>query len=192
MGFYKVDSGEILINGVNIEDIDKNELRNMFGVVFQNDYLFSKTIYENIDFGRNLSDEEVKKAAISAQAMEFIDKKEGKFNEVISQGGRNLSGGQKQRIFLSRAFAGDPEIILLDDASSALDFKTDLLLRKSLSREYKSTTKVIIESRINSVKDCSKIVVLDKGEVVGYGKHEELLEHCSIYDEINEIQNGDL
>lgn len=192
MGFYKVDSGEILINGVNIEDIDKNELRNMFGVVFQNDYLFSKTIYENIDFGRNLSDEEVKKAAISAQAMEFIDKKEGKFNEVISQGGRNLSGGQKQRIFLSRAFAGDPEIILLDDASSALDFKTDLLLRKSLSREYKSTTKVIIESRINSVKDCSKIVVLDKGEVVGYGKHEELLEHCSIYAEINEIQNGDL
>ena len=124
--------------------------------------------------------------------MEFIDKKEGKFNEVISQGGRNLSGGQKQRIFLSRAFAGDPEIILLDDASSALDFKTDLLLRKSLSRGYKSTTKVIIESRINSVKDCSKIVVLDKGEVVGYGKHEELLEHCSIYDEINEIQNGDL
>ena len=124
--------------------------------------------------------------------MEFIQKKESKFDELISQSGSNLSGGQKQRIFLSRAFAGDPEIMLLDDTSSALDFKTDLLLRKSLSEEYKNTTKILVESRISSVKDCSKIIVLDKGEVVGYGKHEDLLKNCSVYREINEIQNGDL
>lgn len=192
MGFYKIDTGKILINGVDIEDISKSELRKMFGIVFQNDYLFSKSIYENIDFGRNLSEEEVKKAATSAQAMEFIQKKESKFYELISQSGSNLSGGQKQRIFLSRAFAADPEIMLLDDTSSALDFKTDLLLRKSLSEDYKSTTKILVESRISSVKDCSKIIVLDKGEVVGYGKHEDLLKNCSVYREINEIQNGDL
>ncbi|MDY4575765.1 MAG: ABC transporter ATP-binding protein [Intestinibacter sp.] len=192
MGFYKIDEGEILINGVNIDDMNKAELRNMFGVVFQNDYLFSKSIYENIDLGRNLPDEEIKKAAISAQAMDFIDQSEYGFEKIISQKGNNLSGGQKQRVLLARAFAGNPEILLLDDASSALDFKTDMRLRESILENYKATTKIIIDSRINSIKKCSKIMVLDGGQIVGYGDHEELLKSCPMYFEINEIQNGDL
>ena len=192
MGFYKIDEGEILINGVNINDMNKAELRNMFGVVFQNDYLFSKSIYENIDLGRNLPDEEIKKAAISAQAMDFIDQSEYGFQKIISQKGNNLSGGQKQRVLLARAFAGNPEILLLDDASSALDFKTDMRLRESILENYKATTKIIIDSRINSIKKCSKIMVLDGGQIVGYGDHEELLKSCPMYFEINEIQNGDL
>lgn len=192
MGFYKADEGKILINKVDINDMKKSELRNMFGSVFQNDYLFSKTIYENIDFGREIDGEDIVMAAKVAQAMDFINQKEAKFDENISQSGNNLSGGQKQRIFLSRAFAGNPEILILDYASSALDFKTDRLLRKSLERDYKDTTKIIIESRINSIKNCTKIMVLDKGNIVGYGKHEDLIKNCDIYSEINKIQNGDL
>ena len=192
MGFYKSDKGQILINNVDINDMKKSELRNMFGSVFQNDYLFSKTIYENIDFGRNLDGEDIVRAAKAAQEMDFINQKEAKFDENISQSGNNLSGGQKQRIFLSRAFAGKPEILILDYACSALDFKTDRLLRESLEKYYKNTTKIIIESRINSIKNCTKIMVLDKGNVVGYGKHEDLIKSCDIYSEINKIQNGDL
>ena len=192
MGFYKVDKGQILINNVDINYMKKSELRDMFGSVFQNDYLFSKTIYENIDFGRNLDCEDIVRAAKVAQAMDFINQKEAKFDENISQSGNNLSGGQKQRIFLSRAFAGKPEILILDYACSALDFKTDRLLRESLEKYYKNTTKILIESRINSIKNCTKIMVLDKGNVVGYGKHEDLIKSCDIYSEINKIQNGDL
>ena len=121
--------------------------------------------------------------------MDFINQKEAKFDENISQSGNNLSGGQKQRIFLSRAFAGKPEILILDYACSALDFKTDRLLRESLEKYYKNTTKIIIESRINSIKNCTKIMVLDKGNVVGYGKHEDLIKSCDIYSEINKIQS---
>ena len=192
MGFYKACEGQIFINQVDINDMKKSELRYMFGSVFQNDYLFSKTIYENIDFGRNLDGEDIVRAVKAAQAMDFINQKEAKFDENISQSGNNLSGGQKQRIFLSRAFAGKPEILILDYACSALDFKTDRLLRESLEKYYKNTTKIIIESRINSIKNCTKIMVLDKGNVVGYGKHEDLIKSCDIYSEINKIQNGDL
>ncbi|WP_455543119.1 ABC transporter ATP-binding protein, partial [Intestinibacter sp.] len=192
MGFYKADEGQILINGVNIDDIEKGKLRTMFGTVFQNDYLFSKTIGENIDFGRSLSYEDIVSASTSAQAIDFINQKEFKFEELISQSGGNLSGGQKQRIFLSRAFAGHPEILILDDASSALDFKTDRLLRKNLETQYYCVTKILIESRISSIKNCTKIIVLDRGEVVGYGNHEDLIQNCSVYSEINKIQNGDL
>lgn len=192
MGFYKVDEGQIFINGVDINDIKKSKLRTMFGAVFQNDYIFSKTIYENIDFSRNIDGEGIVRAAISAQAMSFINQKQSKFYESISQSGNNLSGGQKQRIFLARAFAGNPKILILDYASSALDFKTDRLLRKSLETDYKYVTKILIESRINSIKNCTKIMVLDKGQVVGYGNHEDLIKDCDIYAEINKIQNGDL
>ena len=190
MRFYDVDSGEILINGHNIKSLPKKELKSMFGVAFQNDTIFSNTIKENIVFGRDCTEEELLKATKVAQAYEFIQKQPDGFETMLSAKGTNLSGGQKQRVLISRALIGNPNILILDDSSSALDYKTDAALRKGIKEHFSETTSIIITQRISSIVNCDYILVIDDGTVVGYGKHEELLNSVDIYKDIYNIQMG--
>ena len=190
--FYDPDSGSIYIRGRNIKSIDQSELHSMFGVVFQNDFIYSDDIESNIRFGREgISDEDIRKSIDMAQAGFIYDKPDG-ITEELSSGGSNLSGGQKQRVLLSRAFCGDHDILLLDDSSSALDYKTDAGLRKAIAREKRDVTKIIIAQRISSIKNADRILVLSQGREVGYGTHEELLSCCESYREIARIQMGEV
>lgn len=188
MRLYDPDSGKISIDGAPVFSIAPEELHTKFGVVFQNDALFADTIYENIDFGRGLPQAEIEKAARCAQAMEFISALPEGFSHKLTARGTNLSGGQRQRVLLSRALAGSPEILILDDSSSALDYRTDAALRKALREEYGGVTSVIIAQRVSSILHADHILVLDEGRVIGYGSHEELLNSCAVYKEIAEIQ----
>ncbi len=190
MRLYDNDEGTIRINGRKVASIPEEELHQMFGLVFQNDVLFADTIAENISFGRNLSMEEIETAATHAQAMEFISNLPDRFNHMLTSKGTNLSGGQKQRVLLSRALAGQPEILILDDSSSALDYKTDSLLRQALREHYSNTTAIIIAQRISSIYHCDKILVLEEGRTIGYGTHEELMKICDVYQEISQSQMG--
>lgn len=188
MRFYDVDKGSIKINGEDIRSLNKQLLRNRFGVVFQNDVLFADSIYENINLGRGLSREDVLKATKDSQAATFIMENDKELDFKLTIKGSNLSGGQKQRLMIARALAGKPEILILDDSSSALDYKTDAMLRKSIRNNYKGTTSIIIAQRISSVMKLDNILVLEEGNMVGYGNHEELLNSCSVYQEIYQSQ----
>ncbi|HKL99689.1 MAG TPA: ABC transporter ATP-binding protein, partial [Mobilitalea sp.] len=188
MRFYDVNEGNIAIDGQDVRCFDKQELRRKFGVVFQNDVLFADRIYENINLGRELPVERVREAIEDAQAAEFISGLEDSLEFRLSIKGSNLSGGQKQRLLVSRALAGEPEILILDDSSSALDFKTDSLLRKAIRENYKGTTSIVIAQRISSVMKLNHILVIEDGQTVGYGTHEELLESCEVYQEIYQSQ----
>lgn len=188
MRFYDVGSGSIRINGTDIRSIDKQTLRMKFGVAFQNDVLFADSIYENINLGRGITKEQAMDAVRDAQAASFIDEYEQKLDFKLSIKGSNLSGGQKQRLFISRALAGNPEIIILDDSSSALDYKTDSMLRKAIREKHKVTTSIIIAQRISSVMKLDNILVLEDGRMVGYGSHEKLMESCDVYQEIYQSQ----
>lgn len=190
MRLYDADSGEIRINGRPIASIPKDVLHTKFGVVFQNDVLFADTIRENIDFGRGLSDEEIEKAARCAQAMEFISGLPEGLGHMLTVKGTNLSGGQKQRVLVARALAGRPEFLILDDSSSALDYKTDAALRGALRQEYAGITTVIIAQRVSSILHADHILVLDEGRELGYGTHDELMESCEVYREIAVSQMG--
>ena len=189
MRLYDVDSGEVLINGKNIKSYPKEELSKMFGVVLQNDAVFSASIKENICFERDYSLEEVKWAARVAQA-EYIETLPEKYGTFVSSKGTNISGGQRQRLFIARAVISKPEILILDDASSALDYKTDAALRQSLNEELKDSTKIIVTQRISSIKNCEHILVIDDGIAIAYGKHEDLLRNVDIYKEIYASQMG--
>ncbi len=189
MRFYDVDSGEILIEGRNIKSIDANELKEMFGIAFQNDTIFSDTIKENIIFGRNISEEDIQKAIKVSQAKEFIDNQSEGLETILTPKGTNISGGQKQRLYIARALANNPKILVLDDSSSALDYKTDSLLRKEIAQNYNCTT-VIIAQRISSIKHSDHIIVLDEGKMVGYGTHDHLMATSTIYNEIYQSQMG--
>lgn len=191
MRFYDVDEGAVYIDGQDVRSIDMKKLREKFGVVFQNDFISTDTIYENIRFGRNLDDKAIKLAAKYAMATEFIEGKEEGFNTKVAVRGADLSGGQKQRMLISRAIAAHPEILILDDSSSALDYKTDAELRKNLMEHFKDTTTIMIAQRISSIIHADHICVLEDGYVVGYGTHEELIETCDIYKEINKSQMGE-
>ncbi len=188
MRFYDVTEGKILIDGCNIKSMDKQELRRRFGVVFQNDVLFADRVYENISFGRDLSQERVRSAAEDAQAFKFISELSEELDFKLSIKGSNLSGGQKQRLLISRALAGEPEILILDDSSSALDYKTDSQLRKAIREHYQDTTSIIIAQRISSVMKLNHILVIEEGQMAGYGTHEELLQSCEVYREIYQSQ----
>ena len=188
MRFYDADSGEVLINGRNVQSLELAELRQRFGVVFQNDILFANTVYENINFGRDLSREDVRKAADYAQALPFIDSLADGFDSEVAAKGANFSGGQKQRLLIARSLAAHPEILILDDSSSALDYKTDASLRKALREHFSETTTIIIAQRISSIYQCDHILVLEDGRCVGYGSHDDLMEQCEIYREIHESQ----
>ena len=187
--YFDASEGEISIDGVNIRDISLNKLRDILGFVPQKGVLFSGNIESNIKFSdENITDEQMKKAAEIAQAIEFINEKEDKFNSEISQGGSNVSGGQKQRLSIARALAKNPKILLFDDSFSALDYKTDVKLRKTLREEMAGVTTIIVAQRIATILNADKIIVMNEGKIVGVGKHQELLETCPTYLEIAESQ----
>ena len=187
--YIDATEGQITIDGTNIKDISLSKLRDMLGFVPQKGVLFSGTIASNIKFGdENISDEDMYKAAEIAQALEFIEGKEDKFDSEISQGGSNVSGGQKQRLSIARALAKNPKILLFDDSFSALDYKTDVKLRKSLREKMQDTTTIIVAQRIATILNADKIIVMNEGKVVGIGKHHELLNTCPTYLEIAESQ----
>ena len=190
MRSYEADSGKIKIAGRDISSYSRKELTAMFGVALQNDFLYADTVRENIAFGRELSDDEIRRAAKIAQAEEFIEALPEKYDHVIAPKGTNLSGGQRQRLFIARAVAAKPDIIILDDSSSALDYKTDAALRKALDTELSGSTVITVAQRVSSVKNCGLILVLDNGKVIGRGTHEELLGTCPEYKEISDSQMG--
>ena len=186
--FYDVTDGEILIDGVNVKDYSQKELHNKIGYVPQRAVLFAGTIKSNIDFGDSgkgeMSEENMANAAEIGQAKNFIDKLPEKFDARVAQAGTNFSGGQKQRIAITRAVARNPEIFIFDDSFSALDYKTDRKLRKELKSKTADAVTFIVAQRIGTIKDADKIIVLEAGDVVGMGKHEELLSSCEVYREI--------
>ena len=190
MRFYDPDKGEIRVDGKEIRGYRLKELRDKFGVVFQNDALFRDTVAENIKLGRQISVEDIHRAIDHAQAKDFIESKGLDF--MLSIKGANFSGGQKQRLLIARALAGRPEILILDDASSALDYKTDAALRKELKEHYFGTTTIIIAQRISSIKHAEHILVLDEGRILGYGTHEELMATNELYQEIASTQMGEM
>ena len=183
--FYDVTGGELCIDGVNIKDVSQKDLRNIIGFVPQKGMLFSGTIESNIKYSdETMSDERMTKAAEIAQATEFINDKENKYKEEISQGGGNVSGGQKQRLSIARAIAKDPEIFVFDDSFSALDFKTDSKLREALAENTENKTVIIVAQRISTILNADKIIVLEDGKMVGMGTHEELMENNETYRQI--------
>ncbi|HQD30044.1 MAG: ABC transporter ATP-binding protein [Acetivibrionales bacterium] len=187
---YDPDEGVIRISGNDLRSIPQDELHTKFGVVFQNDILFADTIASNISFGREISQEQIEKAAACAQAREFIDQLPLRYEHMLATKSSNLSGGQKQRLLIARALAADPEILILDDSSSALDYKTDSLLRKALAEDFGNTTTIIIAQRISSIMHADRILILEDGKMLGYGTHTQLLETCEVYREIYELQMG--
>lgn len=183
--FYDAEQGEVLVDGVNVKNYKLDDLRKKVGVVPQKAVLFTGTVADNLRWGKeNASAEDMERAVETAQAKEFIDKLPEGFDTMIVQGGRNLSGGQKQRLTIARALVGEPEILILDDSASALDFATDAALRKAIAENTRNMTVMIVSQRANSIKYADRIIVLDDGEAVGIGKHDELMESCGIYREI--------
>ena len=190
MRFYDADSGIIRINGRDVRSYTPDELTSMFGVVFQNDFLYADTIEENIRFGRDISTEDIIEATKTAQAYDFITSFPDGFAHSVSTGGTNLSGGQRQRLLISRAIAGRPPILILDDSSSALDYKTDANLRRALASSLPDSTVITVAQRVSSVKGCDLILVIENGVIIGCGKHEHLMETCTEYKEISDSQMG--
>lgn len=190
--FYDVTGGRVLVDGVDVRDTRQEDLRAKIGYVSQRAVLFSGSIESNIRYGNDLAtSDEICRAASTAQAMEFIDQLDLKFGHSIAQGGANVSGGQKQRLAIARAIARQPEIYIFDDSFSALDFRTDAMLRAALEQETANRTVLIVAQRISTIMKADKIVVLEAGQVVGQGRHEELLRTCSVYREIAASQLSD-
>lgn len=190
---YDVDQGEICIDGINVKAYDLQKLRGSIGFVPQKALLFSGSIEENLRYGKeDATKEELEVAASSACATEFINKLEDSYQYHLTQGATNLSGGQKQRVSIARALVRKPSILVLDDSTSAVDAKSESNIQSALRREYKGTTTLLIASKISSIIDADKILVLDNGELVGDGTHEELLEQCEVYQEIYLSQGGNL
>lgn len=190
MRFYDVNGGCVKIDGRDVREYTPQRLREKFSVVFQNDTVFNDSLSENIRFGREVDDREVEQAAKDACAYGFIMEKEGAFSYEAAIGGANLSGGQKQRLLITRALVGKPEILVFDDASSALDYKTDAKLRQAVRAHYGETTIVMVAQRVSSLMGLDHILVLEEGEAIGYGTHDELLGNCEVYREIYEVQMG--
>ena len=186
--FYDATEGEVLVDGINVKDYKQSSLNNKLGYVPQKAFMFTATVSENVAYGENGKEEitkaKIKKAIDVAQGTEFVSNMENTYDSHIARGGTNVSGGQKQRLAIARAIARDPEIYIFDDSFSALDFKTDALLRKELKRYTKNATSMIVAQRIGTIINADKIVVLDKGECVGIGNHKELLKSCEVYKEI--------
>ena len=173
-----------------MRSFDLQELREKYGVVFQNDLLFRKSVGENIRIGRSISTQRLLQAAKDAQALDFVEQAGG-LDTPLEARGANLSGGQKQRLLIARALAGRPEILILDDSSSALDYRTDAALRQVIRQDYGDTTTVIIAQRVSSVRACDRILVLEEGRMAGFGTHAQLMASCPLYREISHLQMGE-
>ena len=191
MRFYDATDGNVFVDGQDVRGYEKDDLRRRFGVVFQNDSIFADTLAENISFGRDLAEEKVQNAAKDAMAKEFIEAYEEGYHHRVAAHGADLSGGQRQRVLIARALAANPEILILDDASSALDYRTDASLRNAIREHYSDTTTIVVAQRISSIMDADEILVLDEGRVIGRGSHEELLKTCSQYMDIYKTQMGE-
>ncbi len=191
MRFYDTRKGNIFVDGRDVRTYDKDTLHRMFGVVFQNDVIFADTLHENIAFGRKVKPEDIRAAAEDARAREFIEAYEDAYDHRAVIHGANLSGGQRQRTLIARALVAKPKILVLDDSSSALDYKTDAALRKAIREHHADATTIIIAQRISSILSLDHIIVLDEGRMVGYGTHEELLETCPMYHDIYKTQMGE-
>ncbi|PEB95972.1 hypothetical protein CN478_01845 [Bacillus cereus] len=183
--FYDATSGQILVNGIDVRNYSLHELRGEIGIVPQKALLFTGTIADNIRWGNELaSDQEVKRAATIAQADEFITKMPEGYNTLLSRGGLNLSGGQKQRLTIARAIVASPDILILDNSSSALDFATDVALRRSIRENNQGITVIIVSQRVSTVQQANKIIVIEDGRIAGIGTDAELKRDCSVYQEI--------
>ena len=190
--FYPVSEGTIFLEGKNLQEYDKAELRNRMGIVPQKAVLFGGTVRSNLLWGKeDATEEELWQALEIAQAKEIVENKEGKLDAVIAQNGRNLSGGQRQRLSIARALVRKPEILILDDSASALDYATDAKLRQSIQRIEGGVTTFIVSQRASSIRHADKIIVLDDGEMAGIGTHSELLANCGVYQEIYYSQYPD-
>ncbi len=192
MRLYDVNSGRILVAGKDVRRYRPEELKQKFGVVFQNDTIFEDSIAANITLGREYAGTQVQEALNFAQASEFVEAREGREEESLNIKGANLSGGQKQRVLIARALLSKPEILILDDSSSALDYKTDAALRRGIKEHYEGTTLVIVAQRVSSIRNADQILVLEDGRVQGLGTHEELMESCPVYREISLSQMGEV
>ena len=186
--FYDATKGEVLVDGVNVKEYTQKALRNKIGYVSQKAVLFTGSIKSNVAYGNNgtkgFTDDDVKHAIETAQAKEFVDKTEGDVDAFVAQGGSNFSGGQKQRLSIARAICSHPEILIFDDSFSALDYKTDRVLRDTLRKTCADATRFIVAQRIGTIRDADKIIVLDDGKIAGMGKHNELMETCEVYRQI--------
>lgn len=199
--FYDATEGEVLVDGINVKDYTQEFLHNKLGYVSQKAIIFNDTVKNNVAYGENgkghITDEKIKEAIEVAQGKEFIEKMEKSYDTEMAQGGTNVSGGQKQRISIARAIARDPEIYIFDDSFSALDYKTDSILRKELKKYTQNATTLIVAQRIGTIMNADKIIVLDEGKIVGQGTHKELLKNCEVYEQIalsqlskEELENG--
>ncbi|MBR4193182.1 MAG: ABC transporter ATP-binding protein [Oscillospiraceae bacterium] len=192
MHFYDPTAGRILLEGRDLRSWPKDELRQRFGTAFQNDMIFRDSLRGNIDFGRGLPEEAIRAAAEDAMAAEFIDQLPEGLDYAAAIKGANLSGGQKQRILVARALAARPEILVLDDSSSALDYRTDAAMRRAIRERHPDATLILIAQRVSSVMQLDRILVMDNGRCIGLGSHEELMARCPAYKEICDIQMGDM
>ena len=190
--FYDVDEGGVFLDGKDVRTFDRDELRSRFGVCFQNDMVFQDSLRENVNFGRELSDEEIRSALGDAMALEYVDALPEGLDYAAAIKGANLSGGQKQRLLVARALAGKPEVLILDDSSSALDYKTDAAMRRAIHEHYADVTLIMVAQRVSSVMGMDRILVMDDGKIIGCGTHRELLETCPVYRETYGIQLGDM
>lgn len=191
MRLYDADQGRVLVAGRDVRSYEPDELKKKFGVVFQNDTIFENTIAGNVTLGREMSQEQIREALVHAQAGEFVENRDDKEAEALSIKGANLSGGQKQRVLIARALAAKPEILILDDSSSALDYRTDARLRQGIQEYFRDTTLVIVAQRVSSIRSADHILVLEDGAPIGYGTHEELMRSCELYREIAKSQMGE-
>lgn len=190
MRFYDVTSGSVRINGRDVRTMEESELHSLFGVAMQNDFIFAGTIEENIRFFRDIPQEKIELAVEIAQASEFVNRPDRGYGYELTSKGTNVSGGQRQRLLIARAIAGDPDILILDDSSSALDYRTDMLLRQAINEKMNGTTTVVVAQRVSSVLASDLIIVLDEGRVIGIGTHSELMKNCRVYKEISDSQMG--
>lgn len=191
MRMYDADKGQVRIVGRDVRSYQPEELKAKFGVVFQNDTIFEDTIAGNVTLGREMTREQIQEALLYARASEFVEGREDKEADALNIRGANLSGGQKQRVLIARALAMKPEILVLDDSSSALDYRTDAELRKGIREHFKETTLVIVAQRVSSIRNADHILVLEDGEPIGYGTHEQLMVNCPVYSEISRTQAGE-
>ena len=192
MRFYDADEGHVFVDGKDVRTWDRDGLHRLFGAVFQNDAIFADTIRENVVFGRDVDEAGLQAALEDAKAAEFVRAYEDGADHMAAIHGGNFSGGQKQRLLIARALAARPEILILDDASSALDYRTDAELRRAIREHHGDATLIVIAQRVSSIMNLDQIIVLDEGEMIGRGTHEELLRDCPVYREIQQTQMGEV